>query len=185
MNGIDVLNNSSLYFSATSAAAKKAQKEQEKAKTQKTKNSPFSDMVLKKEEEFSLASAGLPLEIAGLSVDDAINYLKDAVDLTADALGEQTNEKNMAAFRKAVGQFIKYIEKNNYEIKTKKRFGISHKKSVYFEERKPRDPLFQIHIIDKKLDELAAMVLQSHSDKLKLLSKVDEIKGMLVDFLAE
>lgn len=185
MNGVDSLNNSSLFFAASSVAAKKTKEEQEKKKAQKTKKSSFSDMFQKKEEELSLANAGLPVEIAGLSLEESVNYLKDAVDLAADALSEQINEVNVAAFRKSVSQFVKYVEKNNYEIKSKKRLGVSHRKSVYFEERKPRDPLIQVRVIDKKLDELTAMVLQSHTDKLKLLSKVDEIKGLLVDFLAE
>lgn len=185
MNGIDVLNNSALYFSANSLSAKKAQNEKDKVKTSKTNKSSFANMVEKQEEVFNLASAGLPLEIAGMSVEDAVIFLKDAVDQAADRLTEQANDKTMADFRKSVGQFIKYIEKNNYEIKSKKRFGSTHRKSVYFEEKRQRDPLFQIHVIDTKLDELAAMVLQNHADKLRLLTKVDEIKGMLVDFLAE
>lgn len=184
MGEFDVLN-SSLYFSAASAASQKAQKEQNKLKSEKTKKSSFSNIMKKEEEIFDLANSGLPVEIAGFSVEEAINYLKDAVDLAADALANSANENNVAAFRKSVGQFIKYIEKNNYEIETRKRLGVSHRKSVYFEEKRPVDPLFRIRVIDKKLDELALMVLQKHADKLKLLSKIEEIKGLLVDFLAE
>lgn len=184
MGEFDVLN-SSLYFSAASAASQKAQKEQSKLKSEKAKKSSFENIMKKEEEIFELANSGLPVEIAGLSIEDAVNYLKDAVDTAADELSESANEKNVAAFRKSVGQFIKYIEKNNYEIKSRKRLGVSHRKSVYFEEKRPVDPLFQVRVIDKKLDELAMMVLQNHADKLNLLSKIEEIKGLLVDFLAE
>ncbi|MEE0885513.1 MAG: YaaR family protein [Treponema sp.] len=184
MGEFDVLN-SSLYFSAASAASQKAQKEQSKLKSEKAKKSSFENIMKKEEELVELANAGLPVEIAGLSLEEAVVYLKDAVDMAADKLSDSANEKNIATFRKAVGQFIKYIEKNNYEIKSRKRLGVSHRKSVYFEEKRPVDPLFQVRVIDKKLDELALMVLQNHADKLNLLSKIEEIKGLLVDFLAE
>lgn len=184
MGDFDVLN-SSLYFSAASAASRQAQKEQSKLKSEKTKKSSFASIMKKEEELVELANAGLPAEIAGLSVEEAVNYLKDAVDTAAEELSGAANEKNVAVFRKAVGQFIKYIEKNNYEIRNRKRLGVSHKKSVYFEEKRPVDPLFNVRIVDKKLDELALMVLQNHADKLNLLVKIEEIKGLLVDFLAE
>lgn len=184
MGEFDVLN-SSLYFSAASAASQKAQKEQSKLKSEKAKKSSFENIMKKEEELVELANAGLPVELAGLSLEEAVVYLKDAVDMAADKLSDSANEKNIASFRKAVGQFIKYIEKNNYEIKSRKRLGVSHRKSVYFEEKRPVDPLFQVRVIDKKLDELALMVLQNHADKLNLLSKIEEIKGLLVDFLAE
>ena len=184
MGEFDVLN-SSLYFSAASAASQKAQKEQSKLKSEKAKKSSFENIMKKEEELVELANAGLPVEIAGLSLEEAVVYLKDAVDMAADKLSDSANEKNIATFRKAVGQFIKYIEKNNYEIKSRKRLGVSHRNSVYFEEKRPVDPLFQVRVIDKKLDELALMVLQNHADKLNLLSKIEEIKGLLVDFMAE
>ena len=70
------------------------------------------------------------------------------------------------------------------EIKTKKRFGERHIKTVFFEEKRKKDPYVQIHVIDQELDKLAAMLMQKHGDKIQFMSKVDEIKGLLVDFLA-
>ncbi len=184
MSDFDVLN-SSLYFSAASLASKEAQKEQRRIKSEKVKKSAFEKAFKTQQEVAELVSSGLPVEIAGLSIEDAVNYLKDAVDTAADKLSDCTTEMNVLSFKKAVGQFVKYIEKNNYEIKKRKRLGEIRIKTVYFEERRPRNPLVNIQIIDNKLDELARMVLQNHSDKIKLLAKIDEIKGLLVDFLAE
>lgn len=182
MNGIDSLN-SSLYFAASAAAQKS--KDKDKLKTEKSKKSAFSSMVEKSQEMDSLASAGLPVELAGMEPEEAVNFLKDAVDIAADKLSEDMNAENFAGFRKSVSQFLKYIERNNFEVTKKKRFGTSHKKSVFFEESRPRDPYFQVHVVDTKLNELAAMVLQNHTDKLRMMSKVDEIKGLIVDFFAD
>lgn len=183
MNSIDSLN-SSLFFSAAAAASREAQKNQDKSKLSKTKKTAFSSMVEKSQEMESLASAGLPVEIAGLSVEDAVNFLKDAVDIAAEKLEENMSSENFQKFRKSVAQFLKYVQKNNYEIKTKKRFGERHIKTVFFEEKRKKDPYVQIHVIDQELDKLAAMLMQKHGDKIQFMSKVDEIKGLLVDFLA-
>lgn len=183
MNTLDSLN-SSLYFSAAATASKESQKSQDKEKITKSKKSAFNSMVEKSQEMESLASAGLPPEIAGLEIEEAVNYLKDAVDLAAEKLEENMSSENFKEFRKSVSQFIKYVQKNNYEIKTRKRFGERHVKTVFFEERQKKDPYVQIHIIDQELDKLASMLLQKHADKIQFMSKVDEIKGLLVDFLA-
>ena len=176
--------SSSLYFSASALASKESQKNQDKSKIEKSRKTSFSSMLDKSREMEELAGAGLPVEIAGLSVEEAVVYLKDAVDAAADKLNDNLSSENFAEFRKSVSQFLRYVQKNNYEVTKIKRFGKRRVKGVFFEETAPRDPYFQVHVIDTKLDELASMLLQSHADKLAFLSKVDEIKGLLVDFLA-
>ena len=179
MSSMDVLN-SSLYFSSVANASREAQKNQDKQKVDKTKKTAFSSMMQKSQEIQELASEGFPVEIAGMSVEEAVVFLKDAVDSSADKLNDFVSAENFAEFRKSVSSFLKYVEK----ISKKKRFGKSYKKGVYFEEVRPKDPYYQIHVINTELDKLATMVLQNHSDKLALMSKVDEIKGLVVDFLA-
>lgn len=176
--------SSSLYFSAVANASREAQKNQDKNKVEKTRRTSFSSMVDKTKEMAELADAGLPIEIAGLSVEDAVVYLKDAVDSAADRLNDDLSAESFAGFRKAVSHFLKYVQKNNYEVTKIKRFGKRTVKGVFFEETRPRDPYFQVHVIDAKLDELAAMLLQNHADKITMMGKVDEIKGLLVNFLA-
>jgi len=39
----------------------------------------------------------------------------------------------------------------------------------------------QVQIIDKKLEELAAVILSGQANQLERVSKIDEIKGLLVD----
>ncbi len=183
MSAIDPLS-ASLYFSAAATASRDAQKNAGKEKIQKQGKSRFSSLLEKNQEIDNLVNAGLPPEIAGLSVEDAVVYLKDALDSAADKLTDFASEENFCEFRRTVSQFLRYVQKNNYEVSKIKRFGKRHVKGVFFEETRPRDPYFQIHVIDTKLDELAAMVLQNHGEKLALLTKVDEIKGLIVDFLA-
>ena len=57
MNSIDSLN-SALFFTASSVAAKEAQKEQQKSKIDKTKKSAFAIAVEKNQEINELVQAG-------------------------------------------------------------------------------------------------------------------------------
>lgn len=186
MSSIDPLS-SSLYFSAAANVAKETQKQKKKesdSKIEKTKKSFFS-MVQQNQEIEELSEAGLPPELVGLSSEDAIVFLKDSIDIAGDELIENMNADTFAKFRKSVSQFLKFIEKNNYEVEKNKRFGrerIYKGTSPFFAEKRSPDPYVQIKIVDKKIDELATMILQNHSDKLQMLSKVDEIKGLIVDF---
>ena len=186
MNSIDTLNTS-LYFSAAANASREAAKEQDKLKTSKTKKSAFTSMLEKQQEIEELASQGLPEEIAGMSQEDAVIYLKDALDIAADKLEEKQTAENFSAFRKTVSQFFKYIEKNNFEVTKKPRLRkrMTIKKSVFHTVRRPPDPYCQVRVVNQKLDEITSMILQNHGDKIAMLSKIGEIKGLIVDFFAE
>lgn len=180
MNSIDPLS-SSLYFSAVTNASKEATKGKKVEKSNKTS---FSSMVKKSQEVEELLSFGLPIEIAGMEIEEAVAFLKDSVDSAADKLSSEINAENFADFRMAVTNFVKYISKNNFEIDKTKRFGMTKKSTVYFSEKRPKDPYVQLRVVDEKLNELATMVLQNYNDKIQMLAKVDEIKGLLVDFFA-
>lgn len=184
MNSIDPLS-SSLFFSATAAATRDSK---EKDKVKEKKKSSFASMVEKNQEIEALVSAGLPAEIAGLSMEDSVVFLKDQIDSSADVLNSDFNAENFAKFRKSIAQFMKYVSRNNYEIIKRKRPGkpvlVKGVSNVFFSEKRDRDPLVQVKVVDQKLDELASMILQNYGDKLKMMSKVNEIKGLIVDFLA-
>lgn len=189
MSSVDSVG-SSLYFSAAAASAvasKEAKKEHEKLRTQGAKKASFSSLVQKNQEIEELESAGLPSEIAGMDQEAAVIFLKDALDIAADKLEENQTAENFTEFRKTVSQFFKYIEKNNFDVTKNKRLRsrIVTKKSVFNTVRRPQDPFFQIRVVNQKLDEMARMILQYHADKIQLLNKVGEIKGLIVDFFAD
>lgn len=147
-------------------------------------------MVDDEKELQALEAAGLPKELAGLDSDEAIVILKDAIDSSGDMLEENFTAESFATFKKSVSQFLKYMEHTNYSVTKSKRSGKSAREHIYkgaspfFSERRKPPPYAMVEIVNKRLDEIASMVLQNHSDKLMLLAKVDEIKGLIVDFLA-
>ena len=176
MNSIDPTSNG-LYYNATQAAANQAaaQAMAQKAEKEKAVKKPaFTSMVSKRQEENLLASQGLPPEIAGLSQEDALIWLKDQLDMAGDALGENASGQNLDNYKKAVSHFIKFMQKNNFVLEEHKRFGRSRT-------GKKKDPAIWIQTIDKKLEQLNYDIWYNHLDKLKLLEKIHEINGLVVD----
>ena len=176
MNTVDPLGQA-LYFTAVSPAAGKAAKEAKKKKAGAQQRAGiFSAMLKKNEEANELASAGLPSEIAGMSVEDAVVFLKDRVTTAGDKLIDSMTEDAFAEYRRAVSQFMKYVVKYSFEIEqlAGRRNRRTNKERIFV----------QVRIIDEKLNNLAAEILANQADKFLLLKRVEEIRGLLVDVLA-
>lgn len=172
---IDSVNsNSGLYFSA--AQMTQLNSPQQK-KTEKTRIFKFSKTLEETQEEYSLIQEGFPPEIAQMQTEEAAIFLRDQVDIAGDKLAENQLPENFANYRKQISLFFKFLEKNNFEVTKKEVRGFS--KSV-----KPMRPKIQIKVINQKLDEMARYLLSAHRDKILMLSKINEIKGLLVDLIA-
>jgi len=170
------LNSQSLYFAATQAASQ--QLSQQAKKTEKKQKSSFASSLSAHQEKAQLISEGFPVELAGMSDEEAIVFLKDEMDLAGDELKRHQSLESMEKYRKKVSQFMKYIVKINYNFITTR------------EQKKLRTgriikPMHQIQVIDQKLNQLAAEMLILHGANLNLLAKVEEINGMIIDLLAE
>ena len=106
MNSIDA-NSNGLYYNAAQAAANQAaaqtqaQKERKAENSKPVKKSAFTSMVQRQQAENLLASQGLPPEIAGLSQEDALIWLKDQLDMAGDALSENASGQNLDNYKKA------------------------------------------------------------------------------------
>ncbi len=162
---------------AAGQQAQKAQKDEELKKPDKTKRKLFANAFEKSQKEMQVMRDGFPKEIAGLDVEEAAVYLKDQADMAADVLKEKQTPESFSEYRKKVSQFLKYVQKNNFEVKKRMRRGVSRR-------GKAIDPQYQIVIVNKKLEEMALWLLSSHRTALDMLARVDEIKGMLVDIMA-
>ena len=170
------LSSQSLYFAATQAASQ--QQAQQAKKAEKKEKSAFASAFEKRNAEANLVSEGLPPELAGMSEEEAIVFLKDAMDMAGDELKARQDLASMEKYRRKVSQFMKYVAKNNFEIISKKRFGRNRK-------GRPVDPYIQVQVIDQKLNQLASEMLILHGANLNLLAKVEEIQGLIIDLMAE
>lgn len=168
----------SLYFAAVQTAKQEALKSRKKQKIEGIKGKLFASALQKSQEEYELLSEGFPKEIAGMSVEEAVIYLKDEADIAAETLKSNQVPQNFSDYRKKVSQFMRYVVKNNIEIKHKMKSRSNTKRHLRLA------PYVQVNIINQKLDEMAKWLISSHKDTLKMLAKIEEINGLLVDLLA-
>lgn len=173
MNSVDTTN--SLYFAAAVSASQNQTARELKNKKDEKIGSKFTSLLKDKQEENYLISIGLPPEISGMSTDDAVTFLQDELAAAGDELGLNATPQAFDRYKKAVGQFIKFLEKNNYTIDVKKRMP---------RRGKAVKPAFQVIAINQELDRLAYDLWYNHLDKLKILEKVHEINGLVIDLLA-
>jgi uncharacterized protein YaaR (DUF327 family) len=102
--------------------------------------------------------------------DEALAALEDAVHSAGDALRDRPFQKEILEYKKAVRNFINYVVENAFEIEKTQTRRLGRQK-IYS----------QIRVIDSKLEELAAAILSGQTSQLERVSKLDEIKGLLVD----
>jgi uncharacterized protein len=175
MSSIEQID-SSLYFSAVSSVAgETAKKAKKKERTEGNARTNIFTAALKKNEEFNeLAAAGLPSEIAEMTMEDAVVFLKDRVTMAGDELVEKMSSEVFAKYRQAVSQLMKFVIKYSFELE-------QHKRLPDRRTHREKAPFVNIEIINSKLDLIASEILANQADKLKLLKRVEEIQGLIVD----
>jgi uncharacterized protein YaaR (DUF327 family) len=120
--------------------------------------------------------------------EETINFLMDDVRSTGDVLKSRPLPDEIIRYKQAVRNFINYVVKNSYEIE--KDEGILNKYRPSFTGRRntpaadEKNKYVKTHVIDKKLDDLAAMLLSRQIQQLELVSRLEEIRGLLVDLLS-
>ncbi|MBR4373223.1 MAG: DUF327 family protein [Treponema sp.] len=178
--GVDSVGfqNQSLYFAAAQSASQQLAK-QESKKTGKSVFSKvsFADTLKKSKEEAQLIADGLPPEIAGMDSEDAIVFLKDAADMASDNLKEKQTPETIENYRTKIGQFLKFMARNNFEVIEKRRFGRNRRGRALA-------PYYQIQVINQKMNNLTSDMLYNHSRNLNLLARIEEINGLIVDLIA-
>ncbi len=148
-------------------------------KKEGAKKSSFKNSMEKAAAEQQMISIGLPPQIAGMSNEDAAIFLKDAADIAGDKLQQNPSPENFAEYRKAVGQFLKFVEKNSFDYIHKLTGKISYKGTQITRSR--------IVMINENLESMARMFFASPVTKIniELLQKMGTIQGLIIDLLAE
>lgn len=180
---------SSFYFSGIQNTVSNAAKNEKKEKIT-TKKIKFSEVLKKSNELSEFELQGFPAEIADMSIEDAALYLKDKVDVLGDKFAESPDSENILEFKNAVQQFVKFVVLNNFEVSVQSR-----------KLRKPRassqnsfstfslPPVMEIkkvkiNAINQKLDALTRDMLMNQQNNLKTLAQMNEIRGLIIDFLS-
>jgi uncharacterized protein YaaR (DUF327 family) len=119
--------------------------------------------------------------------EEALQDLLDDVHSAGDELRGHPFPEEIKRYKQAVRNFLHYVVENGYT--TDKQEGIPNsQKSTYHgklsEPRaRERKSYVTIQVVDRKLEQLAAGILAGQIAQLELLSRIEEISGLLVDLL--
>jgi uncharacterized protein YaaR (DUF327 family) len=127
------------------------------------------------------------LGVEPLSEETTAKLLED-VRTAGDSLRERPFPQEILAYKQAVRNFIRYVVDNGYRVE--QQFGIPkyltpNFKGVRgsFDSRQPSDHRI-IRVVDRRLEELAAVLMKGQLSQLEILSRLEEIKGLLVDLIS-
>lgn len=190
MAEINPLNTNYYYAGVQNAASElnKEHKAEKSTKSQNTKRLNFKTLLQGNKDEELNAENSIFEKIAAMPVEEAAVFLKDRVDIAGDKLSDSMSAENILEFQQSVRDFVKFVVENNFAVTTKQRKGIVPSAGNYFSTYQlpphKKNPRVQIEVINQKLDNLTRYTLQNQQDRLIMLSKMNEIKGLIVDFMS-
>lgn len=116
--------------------------------------------------KFTLLSS---LEEKGLY--DRLMVMMDDITAQGTKLGKHMDVRDMKHYRALIKDFMNEIASRSHEFTREN-----------FLDRKGRHRVYgMIRLVDAKLDEIAQELMKDEKDHLLILSRIDEIRGMLLD----
>ncbi len=104
---------------------------------------------------------------------ERLQGLYDDIKATGAKLTDRLSLTDLKEYRSKVSEFMNEVVTNSHEFSRQN-----------FLDKRGRHRVYGIvKHVDKNLDELASELMKSEKDKLKILEKVDEINGLLIDVL--
>jgi uncharacterized protein YaaR (DUF327 family) len=119
--------------------------------------------------------------------EETVNQLMDEVRSAGGSLQERPFPEEIIRYKRAVRNFMYYVVENGYKVNATE--GIpkflkpNYKGPRGTEESRQRQPYITVQVIDKKLEDMAAMILGSQINQIELASRLEEITGLLVDLI--
>lgn len=138
---------------------------QQAAPVQQTQTVQQTDDTFK----FMLASN---IEEAGLA--ERLNLMMEEIVMQGDKIVKRMDVRDMRRYRTLIKEFMNEIVNRSHKFSREN-----------FLDRRGRHRVYGIiRLVDEKLDELAQELVSEECDKIALLARVDEIRGLLLDILA-
>ncbi|OYO87517.1 hypothetical protein C8E03_12111 [Lachnotalea glycerini] len=102
---------------------------------------------------------------------DKLNGLMQEIGEQGDKLAKHMDIRDMKKYRGLVKEFMNEVVTRSHEFSREN-----------FLDRRGRHRVYGIvRLVDENLDELAKELMSDEKDHLNILSKIDEIKGLLLD----
>jgi len=119
--------------------------------------------------------------------EETLDFLMDDVRSTGDSLRRRPFPDEIVRYKQAVRNFMHYVVEHCYSLSHEtgipKFLKAGYKGPRGTPEAMKQITYTRIEVIDKKLEDLAAMLLSSQVSQMELTSRLEEIKGLLIDLL--
>ena len=173
--------DTSFYMNPAAYAPLKEEKKSKTARAGKTDFSRFFDDLR------GTTTDGIgPLRDLPVS-EETVNALMDDVRNTGDILRTRPFPEEIMRYKQAVRNFMNYVVKNSYTLEHEE--GIPNYAKPGYKGRRGTPEAMEgklytkIQVIDRKLEGLASMLLAGQSQQIELVSRLEEIRGLLVDLM--
>jgi uncharacterized protein YaaR (DUF327 family) len=140
------------------------------------------DSILKRAAEAELeAQEALPVSA------ETVNRLMEDVRTAGDALSERPFPQEILSYKRAVRNFMHYVVDNGFQVEDHP--GIPNYLRSGFKggrggpNAQERKLYHAVQVVDCRLEDLAAALMKGQVSQLELLSRLEEIKGLLVDLM--
>ena len=119
--------------------------------------------------------------------EETLNILMDEVCSAGDTLRDRPLPDEIKKYKQAVRNFMNYVVKNCYSVEHEDGIRNFLKPGFKGPRGTPKsqayNKYYKIEVIDKKLEDMAAMLMTRQMPQLEIVSRLEEIKGLLVDLL--
>ena len=119
--------------------------------------------------------------------EETLDFLMDEVRSAGDDLRNRPCPDEIMRYKQAVRNFMHYVVENGYSLEHEtgiaKKFKPGYSGPRGTPEANNQITYTKIQVIDKKLEDLAAMLLSNQVPQLELAARLEEIKGLLIDLL--
>jgi len=172
--------DASFYMNPAAYTGVKEEKKTKSIRHEKTFSRVFDDLRGKTTDEIG------PLWNLPVS-EETVNFLMDEVRSTGDVLKSRPLPEEILRYKQAVRNFINYTVQNVYSLEYDE--GLPKKFTPAFSGRRDtpeadkKNVYLKIQVVDKKLEDLAAMLISSQMRQMELVSRLEEIRGLLIDLL--
>ena len=100
--------------------------------------------------------------------------MKKSIDDQAQRLSDKVDVKEYEKYRRLIREFLDEIVSNGYTFSRENTFASHGSRHRY---------IATVETINDKLAELGKEVMREQADKIDILSKIDDIRGLLLDLM--
>jgi len=102
-----------------------------------------------------------------------MQQLKKDIDEQGAKLADRVDVKELERYRRLIREFLDEIVSNGYTFS---------REDAYASRGRHRY-IATVKVVDEKLDELGKEVLKENADKIEILHRIDDIRGLLLDLM--